>query len=171
MSLPSWDVLFGLPYEGEDVRWNWATVQMVNPLRIRFDGEEYVLPFEPESLIAQEQMQVGDRVWCQLIGKRVIIHGKGEPATPVQHLPFSGMDFGVTPNLVPDANARVSVPHNLGVNPTAVLALVHDSSSQQYVRHEPTQSDASQITFRVFRIGNGDPAPGNGVVFNWLALV
>lgn len=68
--------------------WTWATVEQATPdLRIRLDGDFDALPHAPENL--HGDLQVNDRVWVQLAGHRVIVHGKAggsigvHDATPV----------------------------------------------------------------------------------------
>jgi len=58
----------------------WATVTQADPLRIRLDGDTVALTFTPESLL-QVVPEVGQRVWVQLYGRRVIVLGVGV-ATP-----------------------------------------------------------------------------------------
>ena len=52
--------------------WRWATVTQVSPLRVRLDGDTDPLPVTPDTLTA---VTVADRVWCQLTGRRVVVHG------------------------------------------------------------------------------------------------
>ncbi|MGV3564220.1 MAG: hypothetical protein ACO1ON_13160 [Nocardioides sp.] len=58
--------------------WQWATVTQASPLRVRLDGEPNPLPVTPESLV--QGLVVGQRVWCQIRGRRVVVHGT--PDTP-----------------------------------------------------------------------------------------
>lgn len=58
------------PESGE--RWTWATVINGNPLRIRLDGDEDPLDITPDCLYAEPV--AGQRVWAQLVGRRVIVH-------------------------------------------------------------------------------------------------
>jgi hypothetical protein len=62
--------------------WLWATVTQVSPLRVRLDGDEVELPITPENLSPDPEL--GERVWVQLSGHRVIVHGgsKGIPRAP-----------------------------------------------------------------------------------------
>lgn len=84
-SLPSWEMLFGPPAQQSQEIWAWATVESEVPLRIRFDGETDVLPYEPDSL--EGALTTGDRVWCQISEHRVIIHGSGQTSdTGVWHV-------------------------------------------------------------------------------------
>lgn len=52
--------------------YRWATVEAVNPLSIRLDGDTLPLPMVPECLALVES---GNRVWVQLYGRRVIVLG------------------------------------------------------------------------------------------------
>lgn len=64
----------------------WATVIGVDPLRILFDGDSKVLPYEPNSLVDRSTLVEGDRLWVQIHGRQVVIIGQGggagiDPAT------------------------------------------------------------------------------------------
>lgn len=54
----------------------WATVTDVSPVTIQFDGDSVPLPYAPDSLVG---VRIGDRVWCDIEGKRVVILGVGNP--------------------------------------------------------------------------------------------
>lgn len=58
----------------------WGTVMQVGPLRVRLDGDTASLPFTPDSLAT---VLVGDRVRCEISGRRVIVHGRAGGAGPV----------------------------------------------------------------------------------------
>lgn len=51
----------------------WATVTSISPLRIRFDGEDSPLSLEPITLAGN--LEVDDRVWCQMHAGQVFIMG------------------------------------------------------------------------------------------------
>lgn len=53
--------------------WTWATVTQQIPLKIRLDGEVAALAGTPETMV--QGLEVGNRVWVQLYGRRAIIHG------------------------------------------------------------------------------------------------
>lgn len=47
----------------------WATVVLLDPLRIRLDGpDSNPLPFTPDTLVPAESLTVGERVWVLSIG-------------------------------------------------------------------------------------------------------
>ena len=69
------DQLLPGPAERGD-SWRWATVTQVSPLRVRFDGEAAPLNITPDTLTV---VTVADRVWCQLVGRRVVVHGVANP--------------------------------------------------------------------------------------------
>ena len=52
--------------------WRWATVTAVAPLRVRLDGDAAALAVTPDALVAAP---VDARVWCQIVGGRVVVHG------------------------------------------------------------------------------------------------
>lgn len=55
--------------------WSWATVTAINPLAVRLDGDTVPLDLVPDTLVPE--LRVGDRVWTQVNGRRVIIQGRG----------------------------------------------------------------------------------------------
>lgn len=61
--------------------WLWATVTGIDPLRIRLDGDDTSLTITPASLV--KDLTVGVRVWVQLQGRRVIIHGASNSVSPI----------------------------------------------------------------------------------------
>lgn len=60
--------------------WLWATVATTNPLTVRLDGDDDPLELTPVNLAGK--LSVGNRVWAQMAGKRVVILGLngGPPA-------------------------------------------------------------------------------------------
>jgi hypothetical protein len=68
------------PQAQEDA-YRWATVTRVNPtIRVRLDGDNTEMPVTPDCLTL---VTLGDRVWVQMFGRRVIILGRpGGPAEP-----------------------------------------------------------------------------------------
>lgn len=54
----------------------WGTITDDSPLRVRLDGDSNELPFTPDSGVDPAQLQVGDRVRCEISGGRVNIHFK-----------------------------------------------------------------------------------------------
>lgn len=68
---------FLAPQAQENV-YRWATVTGVAPLEVRFDGDTDPLGIPPDSLAGS--LDIGTRVWCQLIGRRVLILGTGYPS-------------------------------------------------------------------------------------------
>lgn len=58
--------------------WTWATVTQASPLLIRLDGDEDPLTGPPEALCSG--LSVGHRVWVQINGRRVIVHGRSYTA-------------------------------------------------------------------------------------------
>lgn len=54
--------------------WRWATVTATGPLRIRLDGETDALDITPDNTIGP--LAVGDRVWTQTSGRRILVTGR-----------------------------------------------------------------------------------------------
>lgn len=61
--------------------WVWGTVTALAPLRVRLDGEAAALDVTPASLVAG--LRVGDRVWAQIAGRRLVLHGSPSAAARV----------------------------------------------------------------------------------------
>ena len=67
----------------------WATVTAISPVRIKLDGETNPLPFTPDSLVAN--LNVNDRVLVMLLtntnpatrSRRVVILGESGPVDPL----------------------------------------------------------------------------------------
>lgn len=65
----------------------WGTVAEVGPLRVTLDGDSEAIPFVPDSLIDPAELSLGDRVRCELGGRRVVIHGvAGAGAVPAGNI-------------------------------------------------------------------------------------
>lgn len=60
---------------GPDNTYRWATVTDDDPLRVRLDGDTAELPITPETLVSPTILSVGDRVWVQMFGRRIIVLG------------------------------------------------------------------------------------------------
>lgn len=57
-------------------RFAWGTVDSVEPLRIRVDGDADPLPFTPDALVDPRILTPGDRVRLELADRRVIVLGR-----------------------------------------------------------------------------------------------
>lgn len=57
---------------GPTSTWHWATVTDTNPVRVIRDGDTVDTPVHT-SLVGG--LLSGQRVWCQLYGRRIIVHG------------------------------------------------------------------------------------------------
>lgn len=69
--------------EPADARWIWATVTQTLPLRIRLDGDTVGLPITPDDLSAGLR-PVGQRVYCQIQGRRLVVVGPAAGNGPLQ---------------------------------------------------------------------------------------
>lgn len=59
---------------------NWAVVQTLAPITIRFDGQTQPVTITPDSMVDPTRLVVGSRVWVQQWGKRLLILGVGNDA-------------------------------------------------------------------------------------------
>lgn len=57
-------------------RWRWATVISITPLTVRLDGDTTPIPVT-STLVNPLSLVIGNRVWCQLFGQRLIVLGMG----------------------------------------------------------------------------------------------
>lgn len=84
----------------------WATVVGTSPLSIRLDGDEDPLPFVPDCLYGPPV--VGDRVWVQITGKRVIVTGaNGDLDSGADGSDFAEFNFAI-------ATSVWTCPHGFG---------------------------------------------------------
>ena len=66
--------------QAQENSYRWATITTAGTsgdngtLRLRLDGDTDPLPYAPDALA--EDLALGDRVWVQLIGRRIILLGK-----------------------------------------------------------------------------------------------
>ena len=63
-----------LPEQPEST-FRWATVISIGPLVIKFDGDSVPISATPDTL--DPSLVEGDRVWCHLYGRSIIVLGKG----------------------------------------------------------------------------------------------
>jgi hypothetical protein len=106
-------------------KWRWATVTAVSPLRIRLDGEAEPLDITPDTLAGP--LSVGDRVWTQTSGRRILVagvsggdgggSGGGEPSQPEQY------EFTQS-----DPASTWTIPHHLGRSPISVEVRMSDGA-------------------------------------------
>lgn len=61
--------------EEQKSTWRWATVTSLGPLRVRLDQTPDPLDSDPVNLVGP--LAVGDRVWCQLVNRRIVVVGRG----------------------------------------------------------------------------------------------
>lgn len=75
------DLLIPKPHVETD-RFLWGTITQASPVRIRLDGEDAALEVTPDCLVDPESLTVGQRAWCQLNGRRLLILGKTGRGVP-----------------------------------------------------------------------------------------
>lgn len=88
----------GLAPQAQENTYRWATVVGTAPLEIKFDGDHEPLATSPDNVAGF--LVVGQRVWCQLFGRRVIIIG-GAQNTPQSQETVAGRRSGGTATSVP----------------------------------------------------------------------
>lgn len=64
-----------------EARWVWAVVTQASPLRIRLDGDRVALGITPDDLSGGLRT-VGDRVYCQILNRRLVVFGPTIPFVP-----------------------------------------------------------------------------------------
>lgn len=112
------DLLIPAQPESTD-RWTWATVTNGNPLRIRLDGDDDPLDITPDCLYADPV--VGQRVWVQMTGRRVIVHAAARGGTGADGTTDGYADAVATFTFAVAAKTW-QLPHNLhDPAPTVVL--------------------------------------------------
>jgi hypothetical protein len=88
----------------QDNTYRWAEVLAVSPLSIRLDGDDEALPMVPDTLVGN--LLVGDRVWCQLYGRLVVILGEaGGGPGGVAPIPYDPMQ----PEMVHQASGSQTI--------------------------------------------------------------
>lgn len=58
-----------------EARWVWATVVQSTPLRIQVDGDATSLSITPDDLGGDIVRPVGQRVYCQMLNRQLIVFG------------------------------------------------------------------------------------------------
>lgn len=72
----------GGPRPGQpDNSYRWGTITDTDPLRVRLDGDSDGLLITPDTLVHPRTLAIGDRVWLQFYGRRVVVLGKGGGTT------------------------------------------------------------------------------------------
>lgn len=62
-------------------KFQWGTIVTNLPLAVKFDGNTEPIDARPDTLVDPTSLWIGDRVWCQLEGRRVIIIGAAKGGT------------------------------------------------------------------------------------------
>lgn len=60
------------PTQADNV-YRWGTVTAVSPLQVKLDGDAAPLASRPDTLV--DRLTVGQRVWCQIYRRRVLVLG------------------------------------------------------------------------------------------------
>lgn len=136
MAKPVLDFLLGNDFspdlmtkESQESSWRWATVTATSPLEIRLDNSPSALSSTPIDLVGG--LKVGDRVWVQLVSRRVIIHGKGGGSIPPARVPLdSYLTWGTVANeftIMRDGyrrEIRGAITGNLGTGTTTITSAI-----------------------------------------------
>lgn len=156
-----------LPQPPEDRgSWRWATVTAVSPLRVRLDGDSTALDLTPDAL---GPVRVDDRVWCQIVGRRVVVH-------PVSRGPLA-MAAGTvliaaqTITAGTYASTTITFPvDRFDAVPVVVTSL--GSAGGGTSRLVPRTSGASTAgtTLYVANTGTTDATFGADLVVTWIAV-
>lgn len=99
--------LMGLPADPQAApvqnTYRWATVTDPSPLEIQMDGDSLPLASIPDCLCDPLTLAAGDRVWTQIYGKRVVVHGAQGGGGGLNTFPNE-----VTAWLIPDVDSSSS---------------------------------------------------------------
>lgn len=83
--------LMGLPADPQTApisnTYRWATVTDNSPLEIQLDGDSLPLATIPDCLCDPLTLANGDRVWTQIYGRKVVVHGAQGGGTGPHTLP------------------------------------------------------------------------------------
>lgn len=71
---PFLDEVVPLPAPPE-ARWAWATVTQSSPLRVKIDGDSAPQSITPADLGGAITRPVGQRVYCQILNRQLIVFG------------------------------------------------------------------------------------------------
>lgn len=144
------------PEVGNSGNWRWATVTQQSPLRIRLDGETDPLPVTPDTLLTTERMAVGDRVWVQLYGRRVVVVGRAN-ALAAPELP-TGVDLNnyTTPGVyvqsqTADASGGTNYPRAIA----GVLEVIAAAAANVHVWQRYTPYGTYGTEFYLRELYNG----------------
>lgn len=75
MNIEDLDILLPVAPAEQTVKPRWGTVTQALPLRVRLDGDDAALPMTPASLVPDGTAKVGNRVWCVLNGRQLVVVG------------------------------------------------------------------------------------------------
>ena len=141
----------------------WGTVTSTSPLAVRLDGDTAPLASVPDTLA--DGLHEGDRVWCQLYRRRVVVLGSANTHTPTRerrvvevyrevqssdvHLPLSPMGL-----LYGGPITSFTVPFDGILTANANLVLLAEGNSASFVRFTLV-GDTTVQTPNIFSHTNG----------------
>lgn len=142
--------------------WRWATVTAVSPLRVRLDGDTTALDLTPDAL---GPVRVGDRVWCQITGRRVVVHPRVRP-------PEAGTVLIAAQTIAPGTYASTTVTFPAGrfdAAPVVVTSLSSAGSGTAWLVPRTSGPSTAGTTLYVANTGTTDATFSSDLVVAWTA--
>lgn len=120
--------------------YRWATVTDNSPLEIQLDGDSLPLAAVPDCLMDPLALGVGDRVWTQLYGRKVIVHGAAGGGTGPHALPneIIGWHNPAAGNYTMSSLSWVDWPQGASGGPLEVTHVKRNQSSRIVVSYTAT---------------------------------
>lgn len=163
------DILLPGPPAAVD-SWRWGTVTATGPLRVRLDGDGAALSVTPDAL---GPVRVGGRVWCQIVGRRVVVW----PASTVTPGPVA-MAAGAI--LVPAQtisesgySSPVSVTYPAGrfaAVPVVTATLASAGGGTAFLVARTTDGSTAGTTVYATNTGPSAATFGADLVVHWVAV-
>lgn len=151
--------------------WSWATVTQASPLRIRMDGDAAALPATPSLLCPTPP--VGARVWVQIHGTALIIHGSS--AAKVQQ-PFAmaagQVSFTTMSNVSPWSRVWAAFPPGRFTVPPLVQVTMAGSNggSNAFVARASFGDSTASGTYIYLYPVTGSITISGAFLVNWQAV-
>lgn len=148
----------------------WATVTSTSPLRIRLDQSPHPLDATPSTLV--DNLNVDDRVWCQLVTRRIVVVGKGGGGGGGGGGPSTdGIRRGTTSLVFPTGNTGTNLRYTdvlfdspMDGTPTVVVTPTDATFASVGLNFHITNQSATGFRLNGYR---GGPAT---IGFNYIAV-